>query len=331
MSTAWIHMQTSAVENLTNPCLPNGFSKFSALAGVFALFGMLLTHLIQVIANQVLSGIVKEEVVQQEENEPHPHDSNSQDLLHDHHHGKDEKAQEGSLAASPSAEAHSPTKRPASRRSMDQSTETTHPTVHIPDVQVLVVGESSIQDDSCVKEHPHEDKLDSGHDHSHGGAITHSNHIAAYLLEIGIASHSILIGIALGAARGEFQTLLIALVFHQFFEGVALSSVITEADFKKKTVAVFMVIFYTLTTPLGIVIGILVHEAYDSNAVSLLVAQGILDALAAGILIYDGLVNIILPHFNGKNFRHSGPWKQSVHFGILWLGASLMAVIGIWA
>ena len=81
-----------------------------------------------------------------------------------------------------------------------------------------------------------------GHNHSHGGAILHSDSLNAYLLELGIASHSIIIGIALGVARDEFISLFIALVFHQFFEGIALSAVVMEAQMKK-TAVLMMVIF----------------------------------------------------------------------------------------
>ena len=87
------------------------------------------------------------------------------------------------------------------------------------------------------------DSFDHGHDHSHGGALMHSQELAVYLLEIGIASHSIIIGIALGATRSDFIPLLVALTFHQFFEGIALSSVVIEAEFKKRIIAISMVIF----------------------------------------------------------------------------------------
>jgi zinc transporter ZupT len=106
----------------------------------------------------------------------------------------------------------------------------------------IEIGSSSIQDDSCIGT-SHMSNNDSGHNHSHGGIISHSTNISAYLLEFGVASHSIIIGIALGIATEEFQSLFIAIVFHQFFEGIGLSSVITEAEFKKKQMALGMIIF----------------------------------------------------------------------------------------
>ncbi|KAJ3251209.1 hypothetical protein HK104_007385, partial [Borealophlyctis nickersoniae] len=124
--------------------------------------------------------------------------------------------------------------------------------------------------------------------HSHALSLNADKHVTTYILEAGIASHSIIIGVTLGAARDEFKTLFIALLFHQFFEGIALSSVVMETEFKKKITALVMVIFYTLTTPIGIAIGIALRESYAENATHALITTGVLDALSAGILLYDG-------------------------------------------
>lgn len=51
-----------------------------------------------------------------------------------------------------------------------------------------------------------------------------------------------------------------------------------------------MVCFYSLTTPLGIAIGIGINESFMPNSTQALLALGIIDALAAGILIYDACV-----------------------------------------
>ncbi|RKO91719.1 hypothetical protein BDK51DRAFT_14413, partial [Blyttiomyces helicus] len=67
--------------------------------------------------------------------------------------------------------------------------------------------------------------------------------VATFVLEAGVASHSVIVGLTLGSARAEFNSLFIALCFHQFFEGMALSSVVLDAEFEKKIVALIMVIF----------------------------------------------------------------------------------------
>ncbi|KAH6574461.1 hypothetical protein BASA60_005487, partial [Batrachochytrium salamandrivorans] len=80
-----------------------------------------------------------------------------------------------------------------------------------------------------------------------------------------------------------------------------------EADFKKWSMTFYMVIFYTLTTPFGIAIGILIQQSYNANATATLLSTGILDALSAGILIYDVLVNVVAPHFTADNFHNASP------------------------
>lgn len=52
--------------------------------------------------------------------------------------------------------------------------------------------------------------------------------MAVYLLEIGVGIHSILIGVTLGLPSADYIPLLIALSFHQFFEGIAISSFVVE-------------------------------------------------------------------------------------------------------
>jgi zinc transporter 1/2/3 len=56
-------------------------------------------------------------------------------------------------------------------------------------------------------------------DDHHHALILNSKRIGVYMLELGIASHSIIIGLALGTTRGEeeFTMLLAAICLHQFF------------------------------------------------------------------------------------------------------------------
>lgn len=52
------------------------------------------------------------------------------------------------------------------------------------------------------------------------------------VLEMGIALHSVLIGIALGVSNSPctIRPLLAAITFHQFFEGIALGSCLIQAS-----------------------------------------------------------------------------------------------------
>ena len=160
-----------------------------------------------------------------------------------------------------------------------------------------------------------------------------SRRVATYMLELGIATHSVIIGVCLGVARGdEFKGLMVALAFHQFFEGIALSTTVLDSGFKTLVQPVGVVIFYTLTTPLGVAIGVGISKAYNSNSVASLLIQGIFDAVSAGILIYDGLVNMLNNNItHNKGFEALSAARKFFQFVSLWCGAATMAVIGKWA
>jgi zinc transporter 1/2/3 len=184
----------------------------------------------------------------------------------------------------------------------------------------------------------HHEHGDDGHVHSllldpENTAGSASRRVSTYMLELGIATHSVIIGVCLGVAReDEFTSLLIALTFHQFFEGIALSTTVLDSGFKTLKQPIFVVIFYSLTTPMGIAIGIAVSSAYKANGVATLLIQGIFDALSAGILIYDGLVNMLNNNITqNKGFSALSTARKAWLFASLWVGAIIMAIIGRWA
>ena len=79
---------------------------------------------------------------------------------------------------------------------------------------------------------------------------------SAVLVELSILIHSVLIGFDLGLqTKSQWVPLVIAITFHQFFEGFAVGQIVLDAKFGfwKKFA---MTAFYSLTTSVGIVIGI---------------------------------------------------------------------------
>ena len=82
-----------------------------------------------------------------------------------------------------------------------------------------------------------------GHGHAHGGLFLHSvpppgsgGVITLHVLEAGIAVHSVLVGLTIGVGSDAptVRTLLIALCFHQFFEGIGVGSAIRSAIADRK-------------------------------------------------------------------------------------------------
>lgn len=151
------------------------------------------------------------------------------------------------------------------------------------------------------------------------------------ILELGIVSHSVIIGLSLGVSESPctIRPLILALSFHQFFEGFALGGCISQAQFKTASVTV-MACFFALTTPAGIGVGTAIASSYNPNSPRALLMEGILDCLSAGILVYMALVDLIAADFLSKrmscNFR-----LQVVSYLMLFLGAGLMATLAIWA
>ncbi|XWS40480.1 hypothetical protein CRYUN_Cryun18bG0143600 [Craigia yunnanensis] len=167
--------------------------------------------------------------------------------------------------------------------------------------------------------------------HAHGSAFVSedsgSSHlliirhrIISQVLEVGIVVHSVIIGMALGASQSAktIKPLVAALTFHQFFEGIGLGGCISQAKFKSGAIAI-MLLFYSLTTPIGIAFGMGISKIYNENSPKALVVEGTLNSISAGILIYMSLVDLFAADFmNPSNLS-------------LLLGAACMSLLAKWS
>ncbi|KAF2172125.1 hypothetical protein M409DRAFT_49867 [Zasmidium cellare ATCC 36951] len=168
-------------------------------------------------------------------------------------------------------------------------------------------------------------------DHHHGGP---NNKLSVMVMEAGILFHSILIGLTLVVSGDSFyRTLLVVIVFHQFFEGMALGAriaMLPGAIFPWKFV---MAVAFTLITPIGMAIGIGVLNSFNGNDPSTVITFGTLDALSAGILIWVGLVDMWARDWviEGGELLNSGLFKTLGGGAALIAGMVLMGVLGKWA
>lgn len=104
---------------------------------------------------------------------------------------------------------------------------------------------------------------------------------------------------------------------------------IVMASFKwKKTLT--MVFFFSITTPVGIAIGMLLTSSYNENSTNSLIIQGVLDSAAAGILIYMALVDLLVADFMNPKVQNNPTLQIGVN-GCLLMGIGLMSLIGKWA
>ncbi|KAL2942961.1 Zinc transporter 8 [Bienertia sinuspersici] len=66
-----------------------------------------------------------------------------------------------------------------------------------------------------------------------------------------------------------------------------------------------MALCFTITTPLGVAIGIGLTNVYDETSPITLIGQGLLNSIAAGILIYMALVDLLAPDFMDPKIQTS--------------------------
>lgn len=152
------------------------------------------------------------------------------------------------------------------------------------------------------------------------------------MMEIGCVFHSVLIGVGVGVlvdGRKEVTALVIALSFHQFLEGVSLGSVVNVAGFAKLK-GLSMVLLYSLTTPIGIAIGIGIASTYDPSSVTAMAVQGVLSAVAGGMLLYIALIQLIGEEFSRQELVERNGLKSAMLISLT-LGAACMCMLAIWA
>lgn len=155
-----------------------------------------------------------------------------------------------------------------------------------------------------------------------------------FILEFGIIFHSIFIGLTLAVAGSEFETLFIVLVFHQTFEGLGLGSrlAVTPWPRSKQWTPYVLALAYGFSTPIAIAVGLGVRRTYPPGSATTLIVNGVFDSISAGILIYTGLVELMAHEFMFSNAMRKASLKVVLSaFGLMMLGAGLMALLGKWA
>ena len=155
------------------------------------------------------------------------------------------------------------------------------------------------------------------------------------LLEAGILFHSVFIGLALSVSTGPaFIVLLIAIAFHQTFEGLALGSRIAGVgSFSTTSLKPWiMSLMYGITTPIGQAIGLGVHGLYDPASQVGLLTVGIVNAVSSGLLLYAGLVQLLAEDFlSDASYAELQGKRRLQACGAVVAGAMLMSLVGAFA
>ncbi|KAF3776868.1 Zinc transporter 5 [Nymphaea thermarum] len=163
----------------------------------------------------------------------------------------------------------------------------------------------------------------ASHSHAHGPHIggaeseTMRHRIISQVLELGIIVHSVIIGIAMGASESP-----------EFWRIAQRNSIDAQARFKFSSSAL-MVIFFSLTTPIGIAVGLGISSTYSESSVTTLIVQGCFNAASAGILIYMALVDLLAADFSTPMMQSSIKLQIITNIFLL-LGVGLMSLIAKW-
>jgi solute carrier family 39 (zinc transporter), member 1/2/3 len=100
------------------------------------------------------------------------------------------------------------------------------------------------------------------------------------LLEGGILFHSIFVGMTISITSEGFITLLVAIIFHQFFEGLGLGSRIAAVPYKPRAAKPWiLVVAFGTTCPIGQAIGLATRDSYDQGSAFALILVGFFNAL----------------------------------------------------
>ncbi|XP_065850667.1 zinc transporter 4, chloroplastic [Euphorbia lathyris] len=324
LATGFVHMLSGGSEALSNPCLPKyPWAKFP-FSGFFAMMAALLTLLVDFVGTQYyerkqgLNRPIEEQA--RVSSDDSVQDTGIVPVVEVKNLGSVEKVfgeEEGGGMHIVGMHAHA-----------------AHHRHNHPHGQGACEGQ--VKDVGHGHAHGHSHGHGHGHSHGHGHDVgdeeSGSRHVVvSQILELGIVSHSVIIGLSLGVSESPctIRPLIAALSFHQFFEGFALGGCIAQAQFKTLSTVV-MACFFAITTPAGIGIGTAISSFYNPHSQGALIAEGILDSLSAGILVYMALVDLIAADFLSKrmscNFR-----LQLVSYFMLFLGAGMMSSLAIWA
>ena len=91
-----------------------------------------------------------------------------------------------------------------------------------------------------------------------------------------------------------------------------------------------MVLFFSLTTPVGIAVGIGISKGYDENSPTALIVEGLLNSAASGILIYMSLVDLLAADFMNPRVQKKFRLQLLINVSLL-IGTGLMSLLAKWA
>ncbi|OCU01583.1 zinc transporter ZIP1 [Xenopus laevis] len=178
---------------------------------------------------------------------------------------------------------------------------------------------------SCTEkqEHPAEinNDTDVSHNHIHFNLHSYSS-FRSLILFLSLSIHSVFEGLAIGLQSNYSSALQIAIavLIHKGVIVFSLSLKLTQSKIKPLWLLVYVITF-TLMSPIGITIGIIVTL---KKTTIITVVQAILEGIASGTFVYVTFLEILPQELNTEE-------KPLLKLLFVILGFTAMAVIAIWA
>jgi zinc transporter 1/2/3 len=341
IATAFVHLLPTAFTSLTDPCLPPFWNQgYPAMAGFIAMISVLL--------------VVGIEMFFATKGAAHSH--SSEYVIPGEQHGNMSPLARRSRET-PSRPPHqrSDSYRPFSQGRIGEGDSTedmglqgAHDTEPLAGKGRVSMDDTGSNSDLDLDELDASREASNGHGHEHvrktslerSGSPSEFQQqqkmlLQCLLLEAGILFHSVFIGMAVSVATGtSFIVLLVAISFHQTFEGLALGSRIAAITIfpKRSPRPWLMALAYGATTPIGQGIGLLVHNLYDPFSQTGLLMVGVMNAISSGLLLFAGLVELLAADFlSDESYEVLKGRKRLQACGAVVAGSLLMALVGAWA
>ncbi|TID16341.1 Zinc/iron permease [Venturia nashicola] len=355
IATAFVHLFPTAYISLTDPCLPSFWNqRYPAMPGLIAMISVLTVVGIEQFFAMRGAG--------------HSHssdfgripDGEEEDSHHGHHQPLNGSAQSGDRpkryrnkskgmvlgemsrsnenlmdGRSPSIGQPSPVPPPTSKSKDNTFASDSEDELDLDELDELgeAPGTGLLNGKPSRSENTHQDPdlhpSDPSDHAAHQKAL-----LQCLLLEAGILFHSVFIGMALSVSTGPpFAVLLVAISFHQTFEGLALGSRISALQFPAGSMKPWlMALAYGTTTPIGQAIGLAIHRLYDPESMTGLLTVGMMNAISSGLLLFAGLVELLAEDFLSDGSYKTLRGKRRLQAcGSVVAGAFLMALVGAWA
>ncbi|OLN85298.1 Zinc-regulated transporter 2-like protein 2 [Colletotrichum chlorophyti] len=353
IATAFVHLLPTAFFSLSNPCLPDLFTDdYPPITGAIMMASMFVLFVVEMWINSKVGG--------------HSHGGPTGDVMHSHSHGPDHAPSRPPRYGRNSFDAESDSidfeKRVAQRAydeksgfpGYQESTYGAPPANNLSDSEMppwfVVFYEQYVRQRmemmnmirttqekqtsrTDVTEVKQEDPFFDAEGQMVDPAVYRKMSLNITMLEGGILFHSVFVGMTISITVDGFIVLLVAILFHQMFEGLGLGSRIAAVPYPKGSIRPWLlVVAFGTTAPIGQAIGLATRNTYDPDSAFGLIIVGVFNAISSGLLLYAALVDLLAEDFLSEEANRILSKKDKITaFCYVLAGAAGMSIVGIFA